>query len=103
MSLQADINELVAVASTDYTSSLEAHDNLLRLEQSVEAQIAQLIQDRNDMLEVLQRLYELRNLHMTRANAAGYRETKDRQWVADPISEAYNDAGKILKRIEGGT
>lgn len=49
------------------------------------------------ILQAARVLYENRQLNLTRAGAAGYRQTASGEWVADPFSEAIRELGHALE------
>ena len=53
-----------------------------------------------DLLEAAEKLYEFRNLILTRAGVAGYRQTETGEWVCDPASQAFNDLGIKIKKAK---
>jgi hypothetical protein len=55
-----------------------------------------------ELLDALIRLCEYGNLLLTRTGASGHRQTASGEWVADPASQAFLDARKvIIKATEG--
>lgn len=53
-----------------------------------------------ELLAAAEKLYEFRNLILTRAGVAGYRQTSDGLWVCDPASQAFNDLGVKIKKAK---
>lgn len=53
-----------------------------------------------DLLASAEKLYEFRNLILTRAGVAGYRQTETGEWVCDPASQAFNDLGTKIKKAK---
>lgn len=48
------------------------------------------------LMDVAKKLYEFRNILLTRAGVNGYRQTESGEWVCDPASQAFNDLGKSI-------
>lgn len=53
-----------------------------------------------ELLASAEKLYEFRNLLLTRAGVAGYRQTDDGLWVCDPATQAFNDLGVKIKKAK---
>ena len=53
-----------------------------------------------DLLVAAEKLYAFRHLILSRAGAAGYRQTEDGLWVCDPASQAFNDLGIKIKKAK---
>lgn len=51
------------------------------------------------VLAAAEKVYEHRNLLLTRAGAAGCRQTTSGQWVSDPASQAFKELGVALKAV----
>lgn len=60
-----------------------------------------LIATAPEMLDLLLRLYEGRNLLLTRIGVAGHRQTEAGEWVADPYSELFDKMGEVLRKALG--
>ena len=54
-----------------------------------------------EMLDLLLRLYERRNLLLANIGAAGHRQTSTGEWVADPYSEMFDEMEKVLRKALG--
>lgn len=49
-----------------------------------------------ELLKAAEKLYEYRNIILTRAGVAGCRETSNGEWVRDPASQSFMDLGVAI-------
>ena len=62
---------------------------------------ARLIAGAPAVLEAAQKLYDLRNLILSNAGAAGYRCATNGEWVCDPWTQAFKDLGEAITKSVG--
>jgi hypothetical protein len=53
-----------------------------------------------EIVAALRKLYEFRHLTLARAGAAGHRFTSSAEWVCDPWTQAFKDAGAVLANYD---
>lgn len=60
-----------------------------------------IAESHKELITALQRLYDLRNIFLTRAGAAGHRYSpSEDKWVCDPWTQAFKDAGIVLWKLQ---
>jgi hypothetical protein len=76
-------------------------EDLAQFPYATETPNAKIIAASIAMYEALKKLHEYRNIILARSGAAGHRQTATGEWVCDPWTQAFKDAGEALAQAEG--